>query len=170
MLFKDIIGQESIKKHLIQTVAKGRIPHAQLFVDPSGSGALPMAIAYAQYILCNNINGENNSGNPSCNLKFEKLAHPDLHFAFPVAANDKVKKNPVSNLFMSEWREFILKNPYGSLFNWYHVINVVISSKVIKQKKLPSKRWGKLQVSDSIDFDPDPAVEMYIAEHRLYGH
>lgn len=124
MLFKDIIGQENIKEHLTQTVANGRIPHAQLFVDPTGSGALPMAIAYAQYILCNNINGENNSGNESCNLKFEKLGHPDLHFAFPVAVNDKVKKHPVSNLFMKEWREFILNNPYGSLFNWYQQLGI----------------------------------------------
>lgn len=124
MLFKDIIGQENIKNHLTQTVANGRIPHAQLFVDPTGSGALPMAIAYAQYILCNSIDGENNSGNHSCHLKFEKLGHPDLHFAFPVATNDKVKKHPVSNLFMSEWREFILNNPYGSLFNWYQKLGI----------------------------------------------
>ena len=124
MLFEDIIGQENIKNHLTQTVANGRIPHAQLFVGPTGSGALPMAIAYAQYILCNNIDGENNSGNHSCNLKFEKLGHPDLHFAFPVATNDKVKKHPISNLFMSEWREFIVNNPYGSLFNWYQKLGI----------------------------------------------
>lgn len=124
MLFKDIIGQENIKNHLFQTVANGRIPHAQLFVAPTGSGALPMAIAYAQYILCNNTHGENNTGNASCNLKFQKLGHPDLHFAFPVAANDKVKKHPVSNLFMEEWRNFIEKTPYGSLFNWYQQLGI----------------------------------------------
>jgi len=124
MLFKNIIGQENIKKHLIQTVANGRVSHAQLFVAPTGSGALPMAIAYAQYILCKNTNGENNTGDKTCNLKFEKIAHPDLHFAFPVASNDKVKKHPVSSLFMTEWREFIQNNPYGSLFNWYQQLGI----------------------------------------------
>ena len=124
MLFKDIIGQEKIKKHLIQTVSKGRISHAQLFVGPTGSGALPMAIAYAQYILCRNSKGENNTGNEACNLKFQKLAHPDLHFAFPVAVNDKVKKHPVSNLFLNEWRTFIENTPYGSLFNWYQQLGI----------------------------------------------
>ncbi len=124
MLFKDIIGQENIKNHLFQTVANGRIPHAQLFVAPTGSGALAIAIAYAQYILCHNTNGENNTGNASCNLKFEKLGHPDLHFAFPVATNDKVKKHPVSNLFLEEWRSFVDKTPYGSLFNWYQKLGI----------------------------------------------
>ncbi len=124
MLFKDIIGQEKIKKHLIQTVSKGRISHAQLFVAPTGSGALSMAIAYAQYILCKNSKGENNTGNEACNLKFQKLAHPDLHFAFPVAVNDKVKKHPISNLFLDEWRIFIENTPYGSLFNWYQQLGI----------------------------------------------
>lgn len=124
MLFKDIVGQQNIKNHLIQTVANGRIPHAQLFIAPDGSGALPMAIAYAQYILCKNKQGENDTGNADCNLKFEKLAHPDLHFAFPVAVNDKVKKHPVSNLFLKEWRDFIQNTPYGSLFNWYQQLGI----------------------------------------------
>ena len=54
MLFKDIIGQKNIKTHLTKTASNGRTPHAQLFIAPTGSGALPMAIAYAQYILCQN--------------------------------------------------------------------------------------------------------------------
>ncbi len=124
MLFNDIIGQENLKNHLIQTVNNGRISHAQLFIAPKGSGALPLAIAYAQYILCHNKNGENNTGDEACNLKFEKLAHPDLHFAFPVAVNDKVKKHPVSNLFLEEWRDFIHSTPYGSLFNWYQKLGI----------------------------------------------
>ena len=124
MLFKDIIGQENLKNHLIQTVENGRISHAQLFIAPKGSGALSLAIAYAQYIICRNKNAENNTGDDVCNKKFEKLAHPDLHFAFPVAKNDKVKKHPVSNLFLEEWRDFIKYTPYGSLFNWYQKLGI----------------------------------------------
>ena len=99
MLFTDIIGQEKAKKQLIQSVENRRIAHAQLFVTPKGSGALPLAVAYAQYILCGNTDGENITGNQACNLKFNKLMHPDMHFVFPVAANAKVKKHPVSDLF-----------------------------------------------------------------------
>lgn len=124
MLFSEIIGQENIKSHLVRTVDNGRIPHAQLFVAPTGSGALPMAIAYAQYILCSNHGGENNTGDPACNLKFDKLSHPDLHFAFPVTTNEKVKKHPTSDAFLEEWREFVSGHPYGSLFNWYQHLGI----------------------------------------------
>ena len=100
MLFSEILGQKHIKNHLTQSVDNGRIPHAQLFVGPEGSGTLPMAIAYAQYILCGNINGENNTGNEACNLKFDSISHPDLHFAFPVTSNDKVK---ILDISIPQW-------------------------------------------------------------------
>jgi DNA polymerase-3 subunit delta' len=70
MLFSDIIGQEHLKKHLTHSVNNGRIPHAQLFVGKEGAGALPMAIAYAQYVLCKNTGGDNTSNDNVCNIKF----------------------------------------------------------------------------------------------------
>ncbi len=124
MLFTNIIGQEKAKKQLIQSVENGRIPHAQLFVTPKGSGALPLAIAYAQYILCQNTDGENITGNEACNLKFNKLMHPDMHFVFPVATNATIKKHPVSDLFIGEWRDFVENKPYGDLFDWYQQIGI----------------------------------------------
>ena len=124
MQFKDIIGLENIKNHLIKSADTGRIPHAQLFVGAEGTGTLAMAIAYAQYILCNNKNGENLGNDQACNLKCDKLTHPDLHFAFPVATTDKVKKNPISNYFLNEWREFINQNPYANLYQWMQFLDV----------------------------------------------
>lgn len=125
MLFNDIIGLPHIKNHLTTTADRNRIPHAQLFSGKPGSGTLPMAIAYAQYILCKNNNGENNNPEAaSCNLKFRNFSHPDLHFAFPVAGNDKVKSHPVSANFLEEWRSFLNTNPYGSLYDWYQGLGV----------------------------------------------
>ena len=124
MLFSDILGLDHIKKHLTKSVDNGRVPHAQLFVGPEGSGTLPMAIAYAQYILCNNSNGENTNGNEACNLKFNAFAHPDLHFAFPVTTTDSVKKHPVSSYFLEEWRQLLKEQPYGNLFDWYRLLGV----------------------------------------------
>ncbi len=124
MLFSEILGQEHLKNHLTQSVDNGRIPHAQLFVGPEGCGTLPMAIAYAQYILCQNKNSENTGGNEACNLKFSNISHPDLHFAFPVATNDKIKSHPVSNHFMEEWRQLISQQPYGNLFDWYKLLGI----------------------------------------------
>ncbi|MFK8059325.1 MAG: DNA polymerase III subunit delta', partial [Polaribacter sp.] len=146
MLFNQIIGQEHIKKHLKVSAENGRIPHAQLFVGKEGSGTLPMAIAYAQFLLCNfsdNID--------VCNLKCDKLQHPDLHFAFPVTSNENVKKHPVSNLFLNEWRDFIATHPYGSLFNWLQhigvenkqgIIGVDEAEDVVKKLRLKSYEGG----------------------------
>ncbi|MCM4159213.1 DNA polymerase III subunit delta' [Antarcticibacterium flavum] len=124
MLFSEVLGLPHIKNHLTTTADRGRIPHAQLFVGSHGSGLLPMAIAYSQYILCNNNGQENNTGNTSCNSRFSNLAHPDLHFAFPVATTEQVKSKPISSNFLSSWREFVKEDPYGSLYDWYQKLGI----------------------------------------------
>ncbi|WP_196895488.1 DNA polymerase III subunit [Aureivirga marina] len=119
MHFSEIIGQEHIKNHLLQTIENNRIAHAQLFVGKEGSGTLAMALAYAQMLLCKDSKDKN-----VCELKCEKLTHPDLHFAFPVATNDQVKKHAISNLFLNEWRNFLKENSYANLYDWYQYIGV----------------------------------------------
>ena len=124
MLFTEILGLEHIKKHLTGTADNGRIPHAQLFVGAPGYGTLSMAIAYAQYVLCKNSNGENDNGNQACNLKFNSITHPDLHFAYPVITGKGGVKKPKSTDFITEWRTFVKENPYGSLYDWYQSLGV----------------------------------------------
>ena len=124
MYFDEIIGHEHLKKQLLESLRNGRVPHAQLFVAPSGSGALPLALAYARQLLCFFEKEGVWIENPTASLKFSKLAHPDLHFAFPVATTEKVKKNPVSDLFMDEWRQFLSENPYRNLFEWIQYLGV----------------------------------------------
>ena len=122
MQFSEIIGQEHLKNHLTKSADAGRIPHAQLFVGPEGSGTLATAIAYAQYILCKNSSGENEDGNESCNLKFENLTHPDLHFIYPSVTALGITSKPKSIDFIKEWREFVSENVYGSLFDWLNYL------------------------------------------------
>lgn len=122
MHFSEIIGQEHLKNHLTKSADLGRIPHAQLFIGPEGSGTLSMAIAYAQYILCKNSNSENNGGNESCNVKFGNFTHPDLHFIYPTVTTTDVKTKPKSVDFLTDWREFLKQNPYGSLFDWLNFL------------------------------------------------
>jgi len=119
MNFNQIIGQEYLVNYLKRTVDNGKISHAQLFVGNEGVGALPMAIAYASYLIC-----KEHKEPKKCRSKCEKLQHPDLHFAFPVAANESVKKHPVSSLFLTEWREFLLENAYAGLFDWYKFLGI----------------------------------------------
>ncbi|MGE0089768.1 MAG: ATP-binding protein [Bacteroidales bacterium] len=124
MLFKEIIGQQKTKERLIQTVKDNRISHAQLFLGPEGSGNLALAIAYAQYIACTNKQDNDSCGIcPSCQ-KFAKLVHPDLHFVFPVATTKTIKKDPVSDDFIAQWREALIENPYINQTRWYDIIDV----------------------------------------------
>ena len=124
MQFSEILGQEHIKSHLTKSADLGRIPHAQLFIGPEGSGTLSMAIAYAQYLICSNTNGENKGLNEACNLKFHKNSHPDLHFIYPTVSTEDIKTKPKSIDFISEWRQFLELNKYGSLFDWYQILGI----------------------------------------------
>jgi len=121
MLFSEVIGQQEVKKRLIQSVQDDRISHAQLFLGPEGSGNLALAVAYSQYINCTNRTPADSCGTcPSC-VKYSKLVHPDLHFAFPVASS---AKDPVSDDYIKEWRELFLSNPYFNPNQWYAAIGL----------------------------------------------
>jgi DNA polymerase-3 subunit delta' len=115
MQFKNIVGQQHIKNKLIQTVKNGRISHTQLFLGSEGVGALPLAVAYAQYINCPNATDEDSCGTCSSCIKYTKLVHPDLHFTFPTIA---IEKKKLSNEFITEWREAFIENPNLSELDW----------------------------------------------------
>ena len=117
MFFKDIIGQQSVKERLIKSVGSERISHAQLFSGPEGNGKVALALAYAQYITCLKRSETDSCGVcPACK-KYAKLAHPDLHFVFPVFKN-KPNQNAYSDDFLNLWREMLLQSPYISLNRW----------------------------------------------------
>ena len=135
MLFKEVIGQQQVKERLIQSVKDDRIAHAQLFLGPEGSGALALAIAYAQYINCANQGDSDSCGVcPSCS-KFQKLIHPDLHFVFPVATTKSISKDPVSDDFISQWRTLLLESPYFNLLQWYESIDVENKQGIISKNE-----------------------------------
>jgi DNA polymerase-3 subunit delta' len=137
MFFRDIIGQEEVKKRLIRSVQEERVSHAQLFAGPEGTGKLGLALAYAQYISCRNRTATAAGGTwPSCH-KYQKLAHPDLHFVFPVFNSPKFK-NPVSDDFIKEWREMVLKNHYFNLGQWLTFIDAGNAQGLIYERETDS--------------------------------
>ncbi|MCF6308186.1 MAG: DNA polymerase III subunit delta' [Flavobacteriaceae bacterium] len=123
MDFSEVIGQQHIKSHLINTVENGRIPHTQLFIGEAGSGVLALALSYAKEILCHSY-PKGSDAYLNCANKVSKLNHPDLHFVYPVNSNENVKTHPISDNFSSEWREFVLKNTYASLYDWFQFIGI----------------------------------------------
>ena len=105
MQFKDIVGQQAIKNHLVEMVEQNRLSHALLFLGKEGSGSLPLALAFAQFVVCQptaspvveDLFGgmsalENKPSyispgeleNQESFQRAEKLIHPDLHFSYPV--------------------------------------------------------------------------------------
>lgn len=115
MQFKEIVGQEEVKQQLIRSAREGRVSHAQLFVGPAGNGALPLAIAYAQYLSCEQPGETDSCGNCTACKKYQKLAHPDLHFSYPFIAS---KKETVALDYIAQWREALLEQPYLTLEKW----------------------------------------------------
>ncbi|MBT8291216.1 MAG: DNA polymerase III subunit, partial [Muriicola sp.] len=154
MLFTEILGLPHIKKHLTHSADSGRIPHAQLFVGPEGSGTLPVALAYAQYILCGNSSGENINGDEACNLKCKSFTHPDLHFAFPVSNTENIRSHAVSDNFLKEWRLFLKEDPYGSLFDWYRYIGI-------------EKKQGQIGVDEAMDIVKKLSLKSYEGGYKV---
>ena len=149
MFFRDVIGQDEAKQRLIREAREGKIAHARLFCGPEGIGKLPLAIAYARYLSCQHPGEDDACGHcPNC-MKYNKLAHPDLHFVFPVI---KLKsKDTVSDDFLPEWRELISHTPYFNLNIWLKEmgaenqqaqIYVKESDEIIRKLNLKSSQGG----------------------------
>ena len=154
MYFKEVLGQEKLKKLLMQSIREGAVPHAQLFLGPKGSANLALALAFAQYVACANKQQDDACGTcPSC-LKHLKFVHPDLHFVFPVATTSNVKTKPVSMSFLSEWRSLLNENPYFSLFNWLKHIGV-------------ENKQGLISVEESTNVLKDLSLKPYESETRI---
>jgi DNA polymerase III subunit delta' len=138
MLFKEIIGQEPVKQQMVKTVGENRIAHAQLLIGPEGTGKLALAIAYAQYINCENKGEKDSCGVcPSCK-KYNKLIHPDLHFVFPMKSETESRAdtgNPYSDL----WRSTLLENPYINPRAWYQKLELEN-----KQGIIPTRESNKI--------------------------
>ena len=144
MQFKDIIGQQVVKQNLTELVRHNRLSHALLFIGKEGNGALPLSLAFSQYIVCETVNGKSqhamgtsffgeehqtskikpqteSCGVCSACLKASELVHPDIHFSYPVVTK-KPGSPPISTDYISEWREFIKTYPYGNVYDWLQFI------------------------------------------------
>ena len=123
MSFTSVIGQDQVKHRLVELVRLNRLSHALLFLGPEGSGALPMALAFAQYVVCETASGTDMDACgicPSC-VKAGKLIHPDIHYSYPVIPK-KPGDKPVSTDYSQEWREFVRQYPYGNSYDWLQFI------------------------------------------------
>lgn len=186
MQFNQIIAQEPTKIKLKDLVQKNRLSHALLFLGKEGSGALPLAIAFAQYILCEKINPKTQQNNisslfgveepktdlvylvdscgvcASCN-KVNQLIHPDLHFSYPVLKKDSRHDRVLSTDYITEWREFINQEPFGNIADWINFLKESPSAKI----ENPINKQGNITVSECDDISHKLSLKSFESQYKI---
>jgi len=152
-MFKNVIGNKKTVDYLTSSVDDSRIAHAQLFVGPEGIGMLQIAISYAKYILCKEKNVENFDFE-NCQNKVSQLSHPDVHYAFPVTSTENVKKHPVSDNFLKEWKEFVHLHPFGTIQDWYSHLGV-------------EKKQGLIGVHETLEIVKKLSLKSYEGGYKV---
>lgn len=153
MLFSEIPGQDKIKERLIRSVSDKRIPHAQLFRGPEGVGKLALAVAYAQYICCENRTETDSCGTcPSC-VKYTKLAHPDLHLVFPVI-KPTGKSTVVCDDFVADFRKIVTEKIFFGVDEWYQAIS-------------GEAKQGMIYANESQEIIRKLSLKTYESEHKV---
>jgi DNA polymerase III subunit delta' len=153
VLFSNIIGQEEVKQRLIRSFHEGRIAHALMFLGPEGSGNLPLALAFANYVCCAHRTHSDSCGSCATCRKFESLNFPDLSFSFPFFNKSKSGESGTTTCddWFGEFREQVLENPYLSDINWreslteenkqFHV-SVAEAANIVRKLSLKSFEGG----------------------------
>ncbi|HYM93442.1 MAG TPA: hypothetical protein VET23_04835 [Chitinophagaceae bacterium] len=180
MQFSEIISQQQVKQKLVELVQHNRLSHAFLFLGKEGSGALPLALAFAQYLVCEKANpnsriqnstaslfgeepsdplpGTHNPLTDSCGtcagcIKAQQLIHPDIHFSYPVVTK-KAGSPPISNDYISEWRDFIKTGPYGNVFDWLQFIGA-------------ENKQGNITASECNDIVRKLSLKSFESEYKI---
>ena len=145
MSFSEVIGQKEAEERLMQMVKEDRLPHALMLCGPQGSGKLPLAVAFASYLLDN--------GTPSAKAMLDKLEHPDLHFTYPTIKLPSMSADhkPVSDDFAKEWHELVMRGLYFTMEDWMEamgaenqqaIITAGESDDLVKKLSLKSSQGG----------------------------
>ncbi len=186
MQFDKLIAQEQVKQKLKELVQKNRLSHALLFLGKEGSGALPLAIAFAQYILCQKVNPKSPGKNevslfgeetveiqpvtledscgecPSC-VKINQLIHPDLHFSYPALKKDSRHDKVLSTDYISEWREFIQQTPYGNVTDWINFLKENSKAKI----ENPINKQGNITVFECDDISHKLSLKSFESNYKI---
>jgi DNA polymerase-3 subunit delta' len=177
MQFQSITGQKETKEQLVQMIQHNRLSHALLFLGKEGSGALQLAMAFAQYIVCEKVNGRQatepslfgdaepstfnlqpSTLNDSCGAcpackKANELIHPDIHFSYPVITK-KAGEKPVSADFIKEWREFVMQSPYGNVYDWLQFIGA-------------ENKQGNITATECNDINRTMSLKSFESEYKI---
>lgn len=182
MQFSDIIGQQPLKEQLANLVQHNRLSHALLFLGKEGTGALALARAFAQYIVCEKRNGKvlpvavaepslfgdlsvapkayqpdtqilDSCGQCSACKKAAELIHPDIHYTYPVFVQ-KAGDKPKSTDFIKQWRLFMEQHPYGNNYDWLQFIGA-------------ENKQGNIYSEETADIIHKMSLKSFEAEYKI---
>ena len=169
MEWSKVIGQENVKTHLKEMVSQNRLSHALLFLGKEGTGALPLAIEFAKYVVCQPKTAPivedlfgglsalpveiNEHEIQAAKQRADLLIHPDLHFSFPVIPR-KPGDKPTSSDYIKEWREFVLSWPYANVYDWLQSINA-------------ENKQGNITSEECLDIIKKLSLKTFEAEYKV---
>lgn len=153
MRFSKLPGHRDIIDKLIVTVKEGRVSHAQLFAGPEGCGSLALAMAYAQYVSCENRGETDSCGVCKSCEKYRKMIHPDYHFVFPVVKTKGVQ-DPISDSYIAQWRELVSKSPYFSLNGWLNTLEL-------------ENAQGYISVNESVEIIRKLSLKSFESDYKI---
>lgn len=183
MRFNEVIADELIKQRLKDLVQNNRLSHALLFLGREGSGSLPLAIAFAQYVLCEKVNPksknkrislfggeieapgnfEDSCGECSSCIKVNKLIHPDLHFSYPSIKKDSKHDRVLSTDFITEWREFISQFPYNNVADWIDFLKENSKNKI----ENAANKQGNITVFECDDISHKVSLKSFESDYKI---
>jgi len=185
MQFNEVIADNQTKKRLKELVQKNRLSHALLFLGREGSGALPLAIAFAQYVLCEKVNAkfnksaaslfgeekiaqaqtclEDSCGQCSSCIKVSQLIHPDLHFSYPALKRDSNHKQVLSTDYITEWRQFIQQYPYNNVADWIEFLKENSKLKIDN----PANKQGNITVFECDDISHKLSLKSFESDYKI---
>lgn len=184
MQFNEVIGDNHVRDRLKDLVQNNRLSHALLFLGREGSGALPLAIAFAQYILCEKVNPrsksketslfgeaieaeviklEDSCGQCSSCLKVKQLVHPDLHFSYPALKRDSKHDRVLSTDYITEWREFISQYPYYNVADWINFLKENSKSTI----ENPANKQGNITVFECDDISHKVSLKSFESNYKI---
>lgn len=143
MQFKNIEGQEVLANRLTEIIDAGRVSHAQMFLGPTSSGSLALAVAYAQYLSCEHrqhypegspLRADSCGECPQCR-KYQELMHTDLHLVFPSATTATVTSKPCADDFQEPFRQFMQDHRQcGTEDEWYDALGIENKQGMIRER------------------------------------
>jgi len=137
MSFKDIIGNEQIKKILKLSLSKNRLPNSLLFAGPPGVGKFQMALAVAQALNCSEMADDACGDCDSC-LRIIRNQHPNVKVVQREKNREQIVKEQIDEInYLAKMRPW-QQGKLVFIINEAERMNDTVANSLLKTLEEPS--------------------------------